>query len=81
MGNNVPHGRSTVQGLAHALGMDAARSGDTPRRQLSAARPYIAQSLGGERQADEFVNAFLACQDRPDTCSYTALYFVGGTVP
>jgi ubiquinone/menaquinone biosynthesis C-methylase UbiE len=48
--------------------------------QLTAARPYVAQFLGGEPQADEFVTAFLAYQERPDTCSYTALYFVRGTV-
>jgi SAM-dependent methyltransferase len=49
--------------------------------QLTTARPYIAQILGSEQQADEFANAFVAYQDRPDTCSYTALYFVRGTIP
>lgn len=49
--------------------------------QLAAARRYIAKILGGERQADQFVEAFLAYQDRSDTGSYTALYFVCGTVP
>jgi SAM-dependent methyltransferase len=49
--------------------------------QLTAAQPYIAKSLGGEAQADEFRDAFLAYQDRPDTCSYTTLYFVRGTAP
>jgi ubiquinone/menaquinone biosynthesis C-methylase UbiE len=49
--------------------------------QLTAARPYIAQVLGDERQADQFVSDFLGFQDRPDRCSYTALYFVRGTVP
>ena len=49
--------------------------------QLSAARPYIGEILGDERQADEFARAFLAYQDRPDSCSYRALYFVLGTLP
>jgi ubiquinone/menaquinone biosynthesis C-methylase UbiE len=49
--------------------------------QLTAARPYIVKIIGGEAQADNFVSAFLAYQDRADRCSYTALYFVGGTVP
>ena len=49
--------------------------------QLKAAQPYIVQILGHERQADEFIDAFLAYQDRPDTCSYTALYFVRGIAP
>jgi SAM-dependent methyltransferase len=46
--------------------------------QLTAARPYIARTLGGEAEADAMIAAFLAYQDRPDTCSYTALYFVRG---
>jgi hypothetical protein len=47
--------------------------------QLTAARPHIARILGGERAADKFVEAFLGFQDRPDTSSYTALFFVRGT--
>ncbi len=49
--------------------------------QLAAAQPYISRILGGEREANMFVEAFLRYQDRPDTCSYTALYFVRGVVP
>jgi SAM-dependent methyltransferase/transposase-like protein len=49
--------------------------------QLTAARPQIEQIMGGEREADDFVEAFLNFNDRPDTSSYTALYFVRGTVP
>lgn len=49
--------------------------------QLTAARPHIARILGDEGVADKFVEAFLSFQDRPDTSSYTALFFVRGTVP
>jgi SAM-dependent methyltransferase len=49
--------------------------------QLSAARSYITKILGGELEADQFAAAFLRYYDRPDTCSYTALYLVRGTVP
>lgn len=49
--------------------------------QFAAARPYIARILGGEREADAFIEAFLHFQDSPDTGSYTALYFVSGTAP
>ena len=49
--------------------------------QLTAARPHIAQIIGGERKADDFVEAFLRFNDRPDTSSYTALYFVRGRAP
>ncbi len=49
--------------------------------QLTAARPRIAQIMGSEREADDFVEAFLRFNDRPDTNSYTALYFVRGTAP
>jgi ubiquinone/menaquinone biosynthesis C-methylase UbiE len=49
--------------------------------QLAAARSFIAQTLGGEDAADRFVDAFIAYQDRADTCSYTALYFVRGRAP
>ncbi len=49
--------------------------------QLAAARSYIVEIIGGEAQADNLVSTFLAYQDRADTCSYTALYFVRGSVP
>lgn len=48
--------------------------------QFAAARLSIARILGGERQADDFVDAFLRFYDRPDTSSYTTLYFVRGSV-
>jgi SAM-dependent methyltransferase len=48
--------------------------------QLTAARPHIARILGGEPEADAFIERFLRFQDRPDTGSYTALYFVRGCV-
>jgi SAM-dependent methyltransferase len=49
--------------------------------QLSAARSYITTILGGEYKADQFATAFLRYYDNPETCSYTTLYFVRGTVP
>ena len=49
--------------------------------QLTAARPHIARILDNESLADKFVAAFLGFQDRPDTSSYTTLFFVRGTVP
>jgi ubiquinone/menaquinone biosynthesis C-methylase UbiE len=49
--------------------------------QLTAARPHIARILGDEGLADTFVEAFLSFQDRPETSSYTTLFFVRGTVP
>jgi ubiquinone/menaquinone biosynthesis C-methylase UbiE len=49
--------------------------------QLTAARPHIARIMGDEGLADQFVEAFLSFQDRPDTSSYTTLFFVRGTVP
>lgn len=49
--------------------------------QWTAARPYIARILGSEAAADQLSAAFLAFQDRPDSSSYTALYFVRGRRP
>lgn len=49
--------------------------------QWTAARPYIADILGGEAAADQLSAAFLAYQDRVDSSSYTALYFVRGHPP
>jgi SAM-dependent methyltransferase len=49
--------------------------------QLEAARPYIAEILGGDEAAREFGDSFVRYYDRPDTSSYTALYFVRGQVP
>ena len=49
--------------------------------QLTAAKPYIVQILGGEPQADEFTRAYLAYLDRSDTCTYTSLFFVRGRAP
>jgi ubiquinone/menaquinone biosynthesis C-methylase UbiE len=48
--------------------------------QLSAARSYIARILGSERNADQFADDFLCHYNNPETCSYTTLYFVRGTV-
>jgi ubiquinone/menaquinone biosynthesis C-methylase UbiE len=49
--------------------------------QLSAARSYITNILGGEHEADQFAAGLLRYYDDPDTCSYTTLYFVRGTAP
>ena len=49
--------------------------------QLAAARVHIAKILGGDEAAREFGDAFVRYYDRPDTSSYTALYFVRGQVP
>ena len=49
--------------------------------QFTAARPYMARVLGSESESDALIEAFFAYQDRPDTASYTALYFASGTVP
>jgi hypothetical protein len=46
--------------------------------QWMAGRPYVAGILGSEAAADALTAAFLAYQDRADSCSYTALYFVRG---
>jgi SAM-dependent methyltransferase len=49
--------------------------------QLAAARPYIAKILGSDEMARQFSDSFIRYYDRPDTSSYTALYFVHGRVP
>jgi hypothetical protein len=49
--------------------------------QLAAARPHIAKILGSDEMAREFGDSFIRYYDRPDTSSYTALYFVCGRVP
>jgi SAM-dependent methyltransferase len=49
--------------------------------QLAAARPHIAKILGSDETAREFGDSFVRYYDRPDTSSYTALYFVRGRVP
>jgi SAM-dependent methyltransferase len=46
--------------------------------QWAAGRPYVAEILGSEAAADQLSTAFLAYQDRADTSSYAALYFVRG---
>jgi len=48
--------------------------------QLAAARPHIAIILGSDKMAREFGDSFIRYYDRPDTSSYTALYFVRGRV-
>lgn len=49
--------------------------------QLAAAHLHVARTLGSEREADAFSDAFLGCLGRPDTASYTALCFVSRTAP
>jgi SAM-dependent methyltransferase len=46
--------------------------------QWAAGRPYVAKILGSEAAADQLSAAFLAYQDRSDSSSYSALYFVRG---
>ena len=46
--------------------------------QWTTGRPYVAGILRSEAAADALTAAFLAYQDRADSCSYTALYFVRG---
>ena len=48
--------------------------------QLSAARPFIAKILGGDA-TNEFIRDFLDFQDKPETCSYTVLFFAKGIRP
>ena len=43
--------------------------------------PYIEEILGSAEAARQLVSDLFAYWDRPDTCSYTALYFVRGTAP
>jgi SAM-dependent methyltransferase len=59
---------------------------DQPHRQnlateLEAARPYIAEILGGEPACDAFLADWFAYYDRPDTCSVLPLWFVQGIAP
>ena len=49
--------------------------------QFRAAFKSIAQCLGSEEAAKEFVDRFLAHHDREDTFTTCALYFVEGVVP
>ncbi len=48
---------------------------------LAGGRPGVIRALGGEAAADAFVQAYLDYIDRPDTCSYTMLWFVQGRAP
>jgi ubiquinone/menaquinone biosynthesis C-methylase UbiE len=48
--------------------------------QFGAIRPHVARILGSEHKADDFIERLLHFYDRPDTSSYTALYFVRGIV-
>jgi hypothetical protein len=48
--------------------------------QLAAARRHIAKIHGRDEAATEFDDAFNRYDDRPDTSSYTAFYFVRGQV-
>jgi hypothetical protein len=49
--------------------------------QLKAALPALIRNLGTEERATEFIQQFLAYQDREDTFSTCILYFVKGRVP
>jgi ubiquinone/menaquinone biosynthesis C-methylase UbiE len=49
--------------------------------QLKAALPALIRNLGAEERATEFIQQFLAYQDREDTFSTCILYFVKGRVP
>jgi SAM-dependent methyltransferase len=44
--------------------------------QWMAGRSYVAEILGSDAAADDLAATFLGYQDRSDTASYTALYFV-----
>jgi len=48
---------------------------------LAGARPAVIRALGSEAAADAFVQAYLDYIDRPDTCSYTMLWFIQGHAP
>lgn len=48
---------------------------------LQGGRPAVVRALGGDAAADAFCQAYLAYIDRPDTCSYSMLWFVQGRVP
>lgn len=48
---------------------------------MGAAMTRIADLLGGQIQAEAFLADLLAYLDRPDTCTYTTLWVVGGTAP
>jgi SAM-dependent methyltransferase len=48
---------------------------------LGAGMTRIADILGGPIEAEAFLAELLAYLDRPDTCSYTTLWVVKGTVP
>jgi SAM-dependent methyltransferase len=48
---------------------------------LRAAAARIAGILGGEAAFEAFLGRFLAYLDRPDTCTYTPLYWIRGVAP
>lgn len=48
---------------------------------LAGGRPAVSRALGGQAAADAFVQVYLDYIDRPDTCSYTMLWFVQGRAP
>jgi ubiquinone/menaquinone biosynthesis C-methylase UbiE len=47
---------------------------------LQSARPQLAQIVGSELAADQFIERLMAHYDDPMTCSYAALYFTRGRV-
>jgi len=46
--------------------------------QVTAARPFADRLLGGAAGSAAFIDALLQYHERPDTCSYSLLYFVSG---
>jgi hypothetical protein len=54
---------------------------ETWTSQFAAAKPFVAKLLGSEDAAQQFCHAFLSYYGRPDTCSYTALFFTRGHAP
>lgn len=46
--------------------------------QWRAARPRLVELAGGEREADDFVNRFMAHYDDPLTCTFTSLFISQG---
>jgi hypothetical protein len=46
--------------------------------QWSAARPRLVQLIGGEVEADAFVERFMAHHDDPQTCTFTSLFITSG---
>ena len=61
------------------LGIDPERRWNCEKL-LQSARPQLAQIVGSELAADQFIERLMAHYDDPMTCSYAALYFTRGRV-